>query len=85
MPQAASELDLHVAGPGHEAGAPRLAPAAVRLLAVMLEDAPLVQTPPPGLARVTPVKSPQQMFKYPSQSSFRLESILTLLDDYEGL
>ena len=67
MPQAASELDLHVGGPGHEAGAPRLAPAAVRLLAVMLEDAPLVQAPPPGpgLARVTPVKSPQQMFKYP--------------------
>ena len=60
MPQAASELDLHVGGPGHEAG-PRLAPAAVGLLAVMLEDAPLVQAPPPGLARlgrVTPVKSP---------------------------
>ena len=61
MPQAASELDLHVGGPGHEAALSRLAPAPVWLLAVMLEDAPLVQAPPPGLAclgPVTPVKSP---------------------------
>ena len=76
MPEAASELDLHVVGPGDDAPAspaPGVAPG-VRLLAVMLQDAPLVQPPAPLLA---PVKSPQtesQLF----DSMTRLKTFYTV-------